>query len=308
MITVLSRIIHYGLKNFWRNGLLSTATVAIMTLSLIVIAGLLLANAATTQMIGFIKDKIDISIYFKTNTPEDEILSMQSSLEKLSEVKAVEYISRDKALELFKEKHAGDDTISQSIAELSENPLQASLNVRANDPGKYATIAQYLEAPSLSQYIGSVSYAKNQVVINRLIAIIDNVNRIGLVLTIFLALIAGLVMFNTIRLAIYSNRDEIGIMRVVGASNVLVRGPYLVQGVLGGALAGVLSIVVILIFFVSVPLLSRESAYFNAVVPGFSLAHYFYTNLLSLLGYQLLFGVGIAVVSSFIAVRRYLKN
>lgn len=308
MLTVLSRIIHYGFKNFWRNGLLSIATITIMTLSLVVLAGLILANVTTGTLIAFVKDKIDISIYFKTTTPEDEILNIKQSLENLPQVKGVDYISRDRALELFKEKHASDPTINQSLIELKDNPLNAALNIKAHDPNSYAEIAKYLDAPDLKQYIDNVTYSNNRPVIDRLITIINAVNHVGLFLTILLSLIAGLVMFNTIRLAIYSNRDEIGVMRVVGASNVLVRGPYVVQGIIGGTIAALLSLLVILLLFVSVPLFYHGSSYFDINVPGFNLMNYFYGNIFRLLGYQLLFGIGIASISSFVAVRRYLKN
>jgi len=177
MFTILSRIIHYGFKNFWRNGLLSTAMIAIMTLSLLVFSGLILANVATDQMITFLKDKIDISVYFKNTAPEDAILNIKSILEGMPEVKAIDYISSDKALENFKTEHANDPTIIQSLDQLSANPFEATLNVKAHDPSQYGTIDQYLKADALSQYIDKVDYAQNQVVISRLTTIISGINR-----------------------------------------------------------------------------------------------------------------------------------
>lgn len=308
MLTILSRIVHFGLKNFVRNGLLSTATVAIMTLSLVVFTGLIVANVVTGNMITYIKDKIDVSAYFKTGAPEDQILAIKQSLEKLPEVKSVEYISSDQALEIFKTNHANDATIAQSLQELGANPLEASLNVKAYDPNKYSVIADYLQRPDLQQYVDRVSYSKNQLVIDRLVGIINGVNRVGLLMTILLTLIASLVVFNTIRLVIYSNRDEITIMRSVGASNVLVRGPYIVEGVIVGVLAAVFALVIVLLFFFATPFLYGNHTYFDISVPGFNLSQYFYSHLLGLLGYGLLFGIGVASVSSFFAVRRYLKN
>jgi len=302
MATIISRIFHYGFKNFWRNGLLSTATVAIMVLALLVSIGLILFRVATDRASASIQEKIDISVYFKTNVSEDQILNIKQSLESLSEVKQVDYISSDRALEIFREKHKDDQVISQAINELNTNPLQPSINIKARTPDKYAVIADYLQAPRLATYIDSVSYAKNQVVINRLATIVNNVNRGGLTLIIVLALVAGLVVFNTVRLAIYSNRDEIGIMRVVGASNAFVRGPYVVEGIISGGLAALLSLII------AAPVVYFISPYLNAFIPGLNVFKYFYTNLFSLLGYQLLFGIVVGGLSSFIAVRRYLKN
>jgi cell division transport system permease protein len=302
MFTIIFRILKFGVKGFKRNGWLSTATVAITTLALMVFLGLILFGVITRQAVASIQDKIDISVYFKNNTSEDKILSIKQSLEDLSEVRNVNYTSSDRALELFKTAHKNDQVISQAINELNANPFQASLNIKAQRPEQYATIARYLDAPNLSTFIDNVSYAKNQVVIDRLARIIDNVNRVGFTLTLILSLIAGLVVFNTIRLAIYSNREEIGVMRLVGASNMLVRGPYVVEGMVSGAIAAVASLLVF------APALYFASPYLAVFIPGLELSRYFMANISSLLGYQLIFGVGIGALSSFIAIRRYLKN
>ncbi len=302
MLTILSRIIHYGVQNFWRNGLLSAATVAIMVMALFVFHGLILFGVVADRATASIQDKIDISVYFQTSASEDQVLSVKQSLESLSEVKSVEYISRDKALEIFKKNHSDDPVISQGINELDSNPLEASLNIKASDPNNYASIASYLDAPNLKTYIDSVSYSKNQVVIDRLTAVVNNVNRGGLTLTIILAIIAGLVVFNTIRIAIHSNREEINIMRLVGASNALVRGPLMVEGMISGVLGAIFSLIV------AAPAIYFISPHLNAFIPQLNLFNYFYTNIPKLLFYQLLFGVIVGVFSSFVAVRRYLKN
>ncbi len=302
MFTILSRIFQFGIKNFWRNGWLSTATIAIMTIALVVFVSLIMFGVVTNAGASSIQDKIDVSVYFNTNTSEDQILNIQHSLQSLSQVKSVEYVSRDQALAIFQKNHANDPTVSQAINELSTNPLEASLNIKANDPSQYGAIAQYLSSPGLTQYIDSLSYAQNQDVIDRLARIVKNMNTGGLLVTILLAIVAGLVVFNTIRLAIYSNRDEIGIMRVVGASNSLVRGPYVVQGMLWGAIATVISLIIM------APTLYFLSPYLADFIPGFDLFHYFYTHLFQLFFYELIFGVLIGSFSSFIAVRRYLKN
>jgi cell division transport system permease protein len=302
MFTIISRIFHFGFKNFWRNGWLSTATIAIMTLALVVFIGLDIFGVITNAAASSIQDKIDISVYFNTNTSEDQILSIKQSLEGLSQVQSVDYISRDQALATFQQNHANDPTVSQAINELDTNPLEASLNVKAKDPSQYGAINSYLSSPSLSTYIDSISYTQNQDVINRLATIVRDVELGGWVVTVFLALIAGLVVFNTIRLAIYSNREEIGIMRVVGASNSLVRGPYVVEGILWGAIATVCSLILV------APALYFVSPYLNAFIPGLNIFHYFYTHLPMLFLYELAFGVVIGSFSSFWAVRRYLRN
>ncbi len=303
MVTVISRIINFGVKNFRRNGWLSTATVAIMTIALLVFVSLILFGVVTNRAASSIQDKIDISAYFTTNTSEDQILNIKQSLESLPQVQSVEYVSRDEALAIFKQNHASDPTISQAINELSTNPLEASLNIKAKNPSQYADIAQYLNASNIAQYLdGPPSYYNNQSVIDRLAKIINVVTTGGLVVTLILAIIAGLVVFNTIRLAIYSNREEIGVMRVVGASNSFVRGPYVVEGILCSTIAALISVILV------APALYFASPYLDVFIPGLGIFHYFYTHVFLLFLYVLLFGVVIGIISSLVAVRRYLRN
>lgn len=302
MFTVISRIIQYGMKSFWRNGWLSATTVAIMLLALLVSMGLIIFSYVTDQAVASLQDKIDISVYFKTNAPEDEILNIKSSLESMAEVKSVEYISSERALEIFKSKHSEDQEISQAVSELNNNPLEPSLNIKAKQTNQYGKIADYFNAPSLTQLVDEVSYAKNQTAIDRLNIIVQNVSRGGFVMTLVMALIAGLVVFNTIRLAIYSNRDEIGIMRAVGASNGLVRGPYVIEGMLGGITAAVLSVLI------SIPIVYSISPYLSSFIPELNIFSYFSSNVLRFTLYQILFAVVIGGLSSFIAVKRYLKD
>lgn len=282
MLTTLFRIIKYGFLGFWRNGWLSTATLSIIVLALMVLEGLMIFNILTKTALEAVQDKIDISIYFKIDTSEDNILKIKKSLESLAEVKNVEYISRDQALEIFRQRHANEPTIAQSIEELKDNPLLASLNIKAHDPKQYSIIADYLDKADFKDSFEKVTYAQNAVVIERLGKIIDTAEKGGFILIIFLALIAVLVTFNTIRLAIYSSRDEIGIMRLVGASNSFIRGPYVVEGIIYGLLAGVLSMIV------AAPIVYFVSPYIKVFISEMDLWPYFTSHLWGALLYQLL--------------------
>jgi len=301
MLTTLFRVIKYGFLNFWRNGWLSVATLSIVVMALLVFEGLIIFNVLTKTAIETFKDKIDISVYFKIDTPEDEILRMKKSLETLTEVKIVEYISRDKALEVFKERHKDDPTIAQSLEELQENPLMASLNIKARNPKEYAAIANNLEKTSFRNWFEKITFAQNAALIERLGKIIDTAEKGGMIMIILLAIIAVLVTFNTIRLAIYSNREEIGIMRLVGASGSFIRGPYVIEGIIYGLMAGVLSVIIAL------PIVYFISPYIEIFIPEINLLFYFTSNLFILLGYQLLFGVSLGIISSSIAIRKYLR-
>jgi cell division transport system permease protein len=302
MATSLYRIIKHGLQNFWRHRLISATALFVILLALMVFEGLIIFNKITDQAFNTIQDKIDISVYFKTTTSEDNILSIQSQLQNLSEVKSVQYISQTQALSIFESQHQGDQTIPQAIEQLGENPLEASLNIKASDPSKYPEIASYLENPLLSGLVDKVSYKQNQVVIDQLAKIVNIGREAGLVLTVIFAALAILVAFNTILLAIYSNREEIEVMRLVGASNSFIRGPFVVEGIIYGTIAAVLSTAIgaLLVYFVS--------PYVAVFIRGMDLMGYFTSNVFQIFGYELLFGIAIGVISGMVAIRRYLKT
>lgn len=301
MMVTLSRIIKYGWQGFLRNRWLSVSTVSVMFLAGIVFQGLILFNVISRAAISSLQDKIDISVYFKSNAAEDAILSIKRSLEGLSEVKTVDYVSREDALNEFKTKHAKEETITQAIAELGENPLLASLNIKAKDPRQYEAIAGYLESANLKELVERVTYAQNEIVIKRLNSLVDTIEKSGLGLTLFLVFLAVAVTFNTIRLAIFSASDQLNVMRLVGASNAFIRGPYIVESMIYGAIASFMS------FAVLIPLVNFLSPHIASFIPEMNLAFYFSANAGRLLFYQLAFGIGLGVVSSFFAVRRYLK-
>ena len=281
--------------------MLSVATIIVMILALMVFEGLIISNVLTKTAVSSLEDKIDISVYFKTNAAEDEILRLKRSLEGVAEVKSVDYISREKALEIFQTKYQSDPTITQALQELGENPLQASLNIKAHDPNDYATIAASLTDDSFKNLIEKVTYTQSRLAIERLSKIVDTAEKVGLALTIFLALTAALVTFNTIRLAIYSNREEIGIMRLVGASNVFINGPYIMEAIIFGVLSAILSLII------TAPFINLIAPYLQTFIPEMDLKTYFLSNLFNLFFYQLLFGIALGIVSGSIAIRRYLK-
>lgn len=302
MLVALTRIIKYGVQSFLRNGWLSVSTIIIMILALVVFEGLIIFNFIGKQTIASIQEKVDISVYFKSNVPEDSILNVKRSLENLEEVKFVEYVSREKALEDFKTKHKEDDTILRTLGELDENPLLASLNVKAKSLNQYGAIASYLEAPSLGDIVEKITYAQNQIVISRLSALLRSMNQVMAVLTIFLAFLAAVVTFNTIRLAIFSNRDQVEIMRLVGASNSFIQGPFIVEGIIYGVLSALVS------FVLYIPVIQLSSPRISSFASEINLLSYLNSNWENLILYQLAFGLGLSIVSSVIAVRRYLKK
>jgi len=302
MLTTLSRLIKFGWQNFWRHGWLSAATISIMLLTLLVFQWLIIFRVFTNIGIETLKDKIDISLYFKPETNEEKILEIKNKIEGQELVKRVEYISRDKALALFRERHKDDPTITQALQELEDNPLSASLNIKAKNPTDYPTIVAFLDKQNSWQpLIEKTTYRQNQVVIERLGRIVDTTEKFGFLLTFFLAVAAFLITFNTISLVIYSNREELGVMRLVGSPNFFITGPYVVTAVLYSAVAAALSMALTWLLVVLV------SPYLKFFIADITLTAYYLSNFWKLLGYQLIFGIVLGVISGKVAASKYLK-
>lgn len=285
-----------------RNGWLSTATVSIMVLTLLVITVLIMVNVIANAVLETLENKIDISVYFKLRIPEEEILKAKSQLEKLAEVESIEYISQEQALIRFKEKHKDNPVLLQSLEELDANPLEASLNVKAKETSQYASINQFLESVHYKDMIDKVNYLQNKGVIEKLSKIIVDVKTLGLALSLILAIIVFLVTFNAIRLAIYSSREEINVMKLVGASNWFIRGPFILEGLLYGIIATIITIIILYpIFYFASPKIS-------SFLPIGDIFVYFKANVIALTLLLLGIGVVLGVSSSFIAVRKYLRE
>ena len=294
------RIMRAGWLGFWRNAWLSAATIIVMTLVLFVVGNLVFLGALSHTVLRSLESKIDVSVYFTPDAPEQEILTLKREMEARPDVKEVSYISRDSALASFRERHKDSALIVGALDELDDNPLQASVNIKAADSSQYGAISDFL-AEKKSPIVSKINYFENQDVIDRLSSIVGSVRGAGAVLTIFLAFVAVLVAFNTIRMAIYTVREEIKIMRLVGASRWFIRGPFLVTGLLYGAAAGAL------ITLAFLPLTWLAAPKLLLLVPDFNLFRYFISNGLEFFLIMLGAGIFLGVVSSLIAVRRYLE-
>lgn len=301
IFTKIKRMVKYGFINFWRNGWVSLATVLVMLLTLFIIGSLVILNVLFTSSIARLEEKVDISVYFKTDASEEDIIALKNTIEKLNEVKQVEYISKDGALSRFKERHKDNSLINQSLLELDENPLGASFNIRAKNPGEYESINKFLESGEFEEIIDKINYRQNQIVIERLSKVLESSKKIGFAVTIFMTLIAMLVSFNTIRLAIYTNKEEIGVMRLVGASNNYIRGPFIIEGALYGIFAAM--IVVFILYPLTFWLSPKSMAFFGPP----NIFSYYLSNFFEIFSLLLLIGIVLGSVSSLIAVRRYLK-
>jgi len=301
MKKAFKRIWKAGWVNFKRNSYVSFGTTGVMTLVLLLFAGLMVVNYVSDQIISGLEEKVDVSVYFKGDASEEQIMFVKRDLEEQPAVQQITYISKEQALVDFKARHAGDALIQQSLEELADNPLQASLNIKAKDPSQYASIVNFLEGNKFRPVVDKINFYENEAVIKRVQSISGGVRNWGLAATLILAVIAVMVTFNTIRLTIFSQKQEIEIMRLVGGSAWHVRAPYLVEGGLYGAFAAVITTI---IFYPALWLVSSKAA---ALLPGISLIGYFLSNIVQFILIILIVGILLGIVSSSIAIRKFLK-
>ncbi len=303
---IIRRMFTSGAKNFARGGAVSVATVLIMTITLAIIGSLIFLSALLSYTLNSIRDKVDVSFYFVTTASEGDIFAVKDKLEGLPQVVSVTYTSAEDALVAFRQYHATDHLTLQALDEVGGNPLDASLRVHAKDPSEYESIVNFLDAsPALSaggtSIIDRNNYTQNKDVIDRLSLAIRATREIGLAVVLIFAIASILIAFATIRLAIYTARDEIAVMRLVGASNSYIQGPFIVAGILEGAVAAAL---VLLLLW---PATWYAGAKTSIWLGGFDLASYYVSHFglffIILMGSSIVLGA----VASILAARRYLK-
>lgn len=300
------RILRNALQNFQRNVWLSLATTIIMTLTLLMTSFLYFLNVLGGQVLRTIEQKVDLSATFQEDTRDDQIRIVSDDIAARPDVEEVRIVTSEEALELFRRRHADDPFIEESLRELEENPLPTTLFVVATDPRNYQAIAAELESERYTPFIEAVNFENSRTVIERLIVVMGGVRNVGLITTVVLATLVMLIMFNTIRLAIYSFREEIDIMRLVGASNWFIRGPFIIEAVLVALLSVIVSVLVLYPVLDSVTP-QVERFFFSGQIEPFNLYAYALSSWPTVIGLQAAVAIGLAVFSSLFAIRRYLR-
>ena len=311
----IKRIIRTGFVNFWRNGFLSFSAVIVITLSLTVFGALIFGSAFSRALISEVKNKVDINVYFNLDAQESEIFALRKTIEALPEVQKVEYVSREQALTDFKEKWKDNGFIIQGLEEIGSNPLPAVLNIKAKEPSQYAGIASFLDGKNSSQngsdIVDKINYNQNKIIIDRLGRIIPAIERTGTIVAILFIIVAIVMVFNTIRLIIFTAREEISVMRLVGASNFYIRGPFVISGMMYGIFSAILTLLVLGAFaYYSDAMLIKFSGVENAndlsMISNVFL-NYFMTNFGQIFAIMMASGILLGALSSYMAVKRYLR-
>ncbi len=313
MLLKFKRTLRAGLKNLIRNGWLAVATVSVIAVAVFMINIQTADVFANHLRLEDVRDKVNITVFFKEDISEGEAQKIEEEIKGYPHVASVEYHTKEENLDKLKEgpTYQSGDSLKKAILDSGGNPLGASIVVRSDDPNKYSEISQRIESSEYAELVDTVNYGKFSSVIDDVGQGIQSSQRTALLTGGILSFIAILITFNSIKITMYSHRQEIEIMRLVGASNGYIQMPYIWEGFFYGLLA------VMIGFPLSIGYLqlvanggSSDSVISFLSETGFFkdfLNTYFLPNLTLIIGGELLFGILLGVISSLIAVRKYLR-
>lgn len=305
-LITLSRIIKAGAQNFIRNATLAIAAIAVMVITLSIILFSLIANATFGNTIQQITDKIDISVYLKDSITTEQKDKLLNDLKQIPNVKTVNYSSKDDVLESYKKQNQNNLDLLLAISQ-TDNPLPATIQVKPKDPNKIQEIQTYLDKTDVKALQSDkTSYSGDRkTALDKITKAAKFLREAGLVSVIIFATVSMLIIFNTIRMAIFNRRDELQIMRLLGASTGYIRGPFVVETVMYGIVSAIISVTLCNTLFVV------SSSAFDASSLGLLdikyANDYFGSHFWAILAAQLGIGILIGAASSTIATRRYLK-
>ena len=298
-ILTVFRLTKLGVVNFWRNLWLSLIATFVMSLTLMTITVLSLSAFLVNGEIDNIKSRIDYEIYFNDNVAEEEITQLSNSIKNLVEVNEVKFISKEEAVEKYKEIYGDKDSLTKYIEQ--ENPLKSSMIVKTVNPEDLSRVDELVNGEKYKNLVYSSSYSQNREVIERLIGIIDFVEKAGVAIGLVFVIIAVTVIFSIVRVAIYSRKDEIEIMKLVGATDWFVHAPFIIESALYGIIAAFLSLGFIagIYYYVS----SVATTYLSFSVDHIQayLSEYFVFVVL----FQVLMGLIISISAAFFAIRKH---
>ncbi len=304
MFTFLSRTAKYAIKDFWRNIWLSLITITVILLALFSFNSLVLVKTVSDYTLQTIEKKIDVSVFINSGVDETTVLDLRAHLLGLNQVKEVIYISADEALSAMLNRHEGDQAIIDSLQELGGNPLGSQLIVQAQSTEDYQPIVALLNEPRYDAVIADKNFDEHTLIIERVSGVSKRIRSIASIVSILFSLMALIVVYNTLRIIIYTHREEIAIMRLVGATNWFIRMPYIWESIL----YAVLSMMIFLLIWY--PLLSFVQPFVNELFidgSAINLITFFNVNFLFLFGLQFLGLVLLLSIASILATSKYSK-
>jgi cell division transport system permease protein len=300
-----SRIVNTGAVNFMRNAWLAIAAMAVMVITLTIVLFSIIANATFSNTIDQITAKIDVSAFLKDGLSEEDVDRFITEIDRLPNVKSTNYVSKSEALEKYKQENANNPDLLSAISQ-TDNPLPATIQIKPIDLNRLEEIRSFLNKSSSKKLVADVSYKDDRKeAIDKITHATNLLQRAGIIAVLVFAFISVLIIFNTIQMAIFNRRDELTIMRLLGASTWYIRGPFVVESIIYGILSALFSTLLINSLFVASSSALQASS-LGLLDINYS-ATYFKEHFWALLLMQLGIGILIGAVSSIVATRRYLK-
>lgn len=307
-MTIIKRIFKQGAKSWVRNKTVSISSIFILTITLIIFSSILLWNAIFNNSIDKLENKVDISIYIRPDLDSDnqDVLNLKNKISKMSEVSNISFISKEDAFIKYKEENVNNPAISESLNFIGNNPFGSRFLIKAktiNDYGiLYSNIQKGIEVNNLSDIIYKINYVDIKSNIDNLQKLTIWFSNVGLMIVGLFVIMSILIIYNTTRISIFVFRNEIGVMKLVGASNFFIRGPFLVEAGISGAISAVVATLV------SYPISYYISTKSLTFLGGFDILRYYESNVLLLFVILFIFSFIVSIVSSFLATRKYLKR
>lgn len=304
--TTFNRVVRTGMVNFVRNAWLAIAAMAIMVVTLTIILFSIIVNATFANTVQQITDKIDISIYLKDSVTKDQTDKFISELKRLPSAEKVTYLDKSAALRSYMEQNAGNESLLKAINE-TDNPLPATIIVKPADLNQIDDIRVFINKSEWKklQSDPASDNGDRREAIDKITHATNILQKAGIVAVVVFATISVLIIFNTIQMAIFNRRDELQIMRLLGATTWYIRGPFVVETIIYGILSAIISVLIINALFITASS-SLQATSLGILDISYS-QEFFQENFWRLLLMQLTLGILIGAVSSIIATRRYLK-
>ncbi len=300
------RIFQTGAVNFVRNLWLAVTAMAVITITLSILLFSVIARSTFSHTVSQLTDKIDVSFYLKDDVTPQQRDELITNLKRIPDVKSVDYLNKDQALARYRETNKNNPVALSAVSQ-TDNPLPASLSIKPNDPNQINNIRSYLSQASIQklQSDQTVYPEKTKQAVDKIVKSANFLQKAGVIGIVVFLIVSILIIFNTIQMAIFNRRDELAIMRLLGASTWYIRGPFVVETVIYGVIAALVSVVICYVLFVISP--SAFQAGSLGLLDITYASNYFKANFLKILVIQLLVGIIIGAASSVLATRRHLK-
>jgi len=298
------RILIAGMRNFMRNMWLSTAATAVMTVTLTLIMISFISNMALTATIKGVTDKIDVSIFLNNTLTPDQINGLKQNLMNSGNVISLNYVSPQQAVTNYKDQNKNNPQLIAALDQAGD-ALPSSIQVKAKDPKHLDIIEAVVNQPANKALLDPTappSYTgSRKATIDRIVKFASFFKALGLIASAIFLVISTLIIFNTIRMAIFPRRDEIEIMKLVGATKWFIRGPFIFEAALYGIIAAVIATLL------SMLLLFGGATRVATYIDFSTTLNFFQTYIFVIIAAEFALGVTIGAVSSLLAMSRYLK-